>query len=989
MSRPRPRGPRGAERLPLRLRLPNPPPVFVGRRREADALEAAIRRAPLTCVVGFGGLGKSALTFHVLHTRFPAEVPRTLVVRLTPDESVDHALLEVARAVAEVGGITGVDWRALLGDREALVATAIDLVEGAGSAKGGRDAAPFWVVLDDLHHADPARAGHVLELLARYARRGRWIAISRTNPAPGEAAGQAIALKAMASEDLLALAAGWDGGAVVDDRVVGAAAGSPWRLKQLLAGAQPGLEPGAGDPFDGLPAEAVSLLLDLSLVDGELTEQALSRFTALPSQETLDALERRGLVERQPQGLRLHDVARALVSTRMDASARRDRAHRAAHALADAPEEAVWLEGLRLLIAEGEAEEAARALDERGAALLDTAHVLSLWRVLERATAPELASWRLRCATEIGGPPTLRGVPLPAFPSAADRARWALSLFQQGRYEDASVAGEAALAAAVEIDDAALAFDVRRTIARAALDRGDVERALALFEAQVPTTPRQAAQRDVDIAASLVSAERRPEALLRVRAVEAAIAERPELGDGSLHHAVAWVLYQLGELHLAERAAERLTAAVGAVRLHGLASARYLFLHAGLAYDRGALPRAAALLEKLEPLARRSPAYVAFVGIQRVQLRLASGELEGLAGEVDRVRDAAARTSRDDLVAASAALRHRLALALGEPPAAPPSGLGAGEHPQGDQLLLWEAIHHARHGAVEPDPVEVRSEVPEVRILALLARAEVALAGARATGAARLAAEAADLAARQGYGVLEALARATETAACAVSEAPEAELLASARRLDEIARERVMPPLVAQAELLSLVAGPSRFDPARLQALAERAGLGASARQARALLGDDAALDALDAALVGAARRRTRLRVESVARASALDASAGAPRAAWYLDERSSTVWLPGRSCSLADRALLWRILTVLADAGGAADKEAIVLGAWQQRDYHPLRDDGRLHTAVRTLRRLIEDDPANPARVVTTPSGYALGRAAPARRIVPAGNDA
>ncbi len=99
------------------------------------------------------------------------------------------------------------------------------------------------------------------------------------------------------------------------------------------------------------------------------------------------------------------------------------------------------------------------------------------------------------------------------------------------------------------------------------------------------------------------------------------------------------------------------------------------------------------------------------------------------------------------------------------------------------------------------------------------------------------------------------------------------------------------------------------------------------------------------------------------------------------IDERSRSAWLPGRRCLLADRPLLFRILRAVADAGGAIDKEALVQRAWEQRDYHPLRDDARLHTAIRALRRLLEDDPAHPTRLVTTEDGYALGREGPVRR--------
>jgi DNA-binding winged helix-turn-helix (wHTH) protein len=92
-------------------------------------------------------------------------------------------------------------------------------------------------------------------------------------------------------------------------------------------------------------------------------------------------------------------------------------------------------------------------------------------------------------------------------------------------------------------------------------------------------------------------------------------------------------------------------------------------------------------------------------------------------------------------------------------------------------------------------------------------------------------------------------------------------------------------------------------------------------------------------------------------------------------------VWLPGgRTVELATRPLLCRILLSIAARGGRATKEEIVLFAWEQRDYHSIRDDKRLQVAVRKLRLLLEDDPSRAARLVTTPEGYAFGDSEPFR---------
>ena len=82
----------------------------------------------------------------------------------------------------------------------------------------------------------------------------------------------------------------------------------------------------------------------------------------------------------------------------------------------------------------------------------------------------------------------------------------------------------------------------------------------------------------------------------------------------------------------------------------------------------------------------------------------------------------------------------------------------------------------------------------------------------------------------------------------------------------------------------------------------------------------------------------------------------------------------PGRWIDLTTAPLSQQIIAVVADAGGAISKDDLVRRAWGEPDYHPLRHDKRMQIAVHRLRRQIEDDPAVPRRLITTPDGYALG---------------
>jgi DNA-binding response OmpR family regulator len=81
-----------------------------------------------------------------------------------------------------------------------------------------------------------------------------------------------------------------------------------------------------------------------------------------------------------------------------------------------------------------------------------------------------------------------------------------------------------------------------------------------------------------------------------------------------------------------------------------------------------------------------------------------------------------------------------------------------------------------------------------------------------------------------------------------------------------------------------------------------------------------------------------------------------------------------GRTIDLARHAKLHRIMAILCEKGGRASKEDLVVGAWGVREYHPLRDDNRLHVAARRLRVLLGDDPRAPRWLLTEPDGYALG---------------
>ena len=294
-----------------------------------------------------------------------------------------------------------------------LLATAIDLAE-AGDPDGDR---PWFVVVDDLHHETPAAARGVLGRLARYARRSRWIAVGREDPGLEDAMGQT--LLAPGHGRGRARRAGRGLGAWWRRRPLRAAAGSPWRLKQLLAGGTPGPEPGRGALLDGLDPEAAAFLRATCVIDVELPRDVLGRVAPVPEGEALEVLVRRGLVERKPAGLRVHDVARTLLQAELGPDeAPRARA-RAAEALSGAADPRARLEALRLAVETGDPALARRLFDALGEGLAQGGLLLGLHRLPWRGR--RLPRWLTGAGVvaapgggrEIGDGARLRDLPSP------------------------------------------------------------------------------------------------------------------------------------------------------------------------------------------------------------------------------------------------------------------------------------------------------------------------------------------------------------------------------------------------------------------------------------------------------------------------------------------------------------------------------------------------------------------------------------------------
>jgi hypothetical protein len=964
---PSPLAPVATPAVPLRYRLPNAPPLFVGRAGETAQLAAMLRRAPVSVVRGLGGIGKTSLVLHTLHRAFPAEAQQALFIGLRPADPKVDTMVEIMRAVAAAGGLTRVEWAGLLDDPDALLQTLIDHTEARGA----------WVVLDDLHHADTARARAALAALARYARATRWVVTTRVDPEVPELADQTLALGGMAPADLDELAARCapERSRIERRQATRASAGSPWHLRQILAGGD--RRAATEDLLRGLPDTAVALLETLALLDVPLAPRALEAVVALPPPDVLEALERRGIVERGAGGLRLHDVARPLIDPGANARARKAGA---ARALARAEDPTAALEGLRLSLDLGRIDDAAALLEARLELMLAAGLAPRLRELLAPLERPRFASFRLRCAVELGDAAALDAAPLPDPPSRGDRFFWALSRFLRGE-----LAETAAIAAEVRRDaPPPLACEAGILEAGCLGEQGHVDEALAVIDALAPQGPDATALCEVHRARWLAQAGRVGDAMAAVERLLALPVDPAAPPAREIRDELIAVLCFLGRIRKLGRAlaALSLAAPLGPAALFG--SRRGLLSEVLFSIHEGRLDDAGAILREVKPLTLQTVYLRSFVCALDVEHRLAVGELCGLSELLVTLHAEATRTGHAQNRAFAALAAYRLAILRG-------SARVVVAGPSPPVTPFWAAmcaatarLHAILHGLAPPPVPALAEAIVYGRVVGALARsAERALAG-DADGARAHASSACAAAQEHGHvpGELEAL-----RALC------DAHLLAGDG--DELAR--AAEHLRARAE----AAGSRRFaaeslwfvvtrggapHPAELEPLAGLADVAPiAARRARALLDAACDLDLLDRAVLCAlgprpARPASRLVAD---RAPDRDQHAG-----WGLDTAAQKVWLPGgRTVALATRPLLYRILLAIAARGGQATKEELVVAAWRQRDYHPIRDDKRLHVAVRKLRLLIEDDPARAARLVTTPEGYAFGAIEPFRLFAPDGD--
>ena len=1020
--------------VPERYRLPAAPDAYAGREREAEWLLTAIERAPLAVVWGPGGYGKTALVAHVLANRPTGEIvvgggglaagsnpsrrgdsaaPRDGVAAI-PDEvrtragqrraseaqrdgqyrafSVRISLrtadpgrdgrLDILQALAEMAHLTRIDWASLADDADGLTAAILGLAENP----------PRTIVVDDAQHIPGDRLRELALQIARYARDSRWIIISRSDPHLPELPGQVLPLGPMRHADLVAIARALqpDVPEAVLQAAVSRAAGSPWQLKQILSrdgDANTALATDDGqrpDTLTDLNAETMAFLTALSVVNQPLPPHTIASFAAVPNRESLSQLVQRGLLEETAGGYQVHDVARDELRERSGADARSLREH-VGRALAGQLRDGLDpfpapIEAIRLLADGGAFEVLGQLLARHADGLFSAGLASRIWPLVEPLVDPHTHPFRLRCALEVGDRRAIFQATEPKSESDDDRIVWSRIL--QARH-DIEGAQAVARAVASRAADPTMAFEGGAIAARCLLQLDRGEEALELIVAQPAPDERAKVHQAILETQALHALHRLDEVRDRVARLVGPARQLTGPRREEAVYALAHVAYRLGCLREARELTEHLSTHEAGWSPALFAGRRTAMLHVGVALYQLRLDEGEALLSKLDPFMSRSPYFRPRWLLAGCLRRALSGDFDGYAEALAAATEDARRARDGEMVLLAEGLLAEWQRLSGAPcdfdPSVAPSRSGS----RADLRTLVELEQtrwaiRAGHRCPLPAPSAKTTIHPGLWSLHTAAASHAAVLAGDATGAAALCRTAIESVQAAGHRAREAELWMSLCEALALLDDDDA-LGDAADALQALGRSAGSARYGLEAAFYTMFAVVERMSPAALERMAQSEDVApTAARRARALLGEQPQLDAIDRLLLARIQRRLPwLPAETHgSRGTAARHAAG-----WGLDDLTQRVWFEdGSEVDMGRRPLLFRMLTVLADAGGSATKEALVAAVWQEDVYHPLQHDNRLHSAVRKLRRMIEQDPRDPKRFLTTEEGYAL--AAPVRRI-------
>lgn len=194
--------------LAWRYRLPNPPPLLVGRKEAVKSFAASIARGPLAVISGDAGVGKTAVALQALFPHVDAAHPTVIYLPLL--NHVGSPSRHIARNVADALQVKDIAWHEVGERSQALIALAVDLADASG----------VWVFLDSMDVVSADETDDILLHLRTYSRRARWIVATRRTTWNWQEALHCIHLQPMASANMSQLAQLWAPARSVEERVL-------------------------------------------------------------------------------------------------------------------------------------------------------------------------------------------------------------------------------------------------------------------------------------------------------------------------------------------------------------------------------------------------------------------------------------------------------------------------------------------------------------------------------------------------------------------------------------------------------------------------------------------------------------------------------------------------------------------------------------------------------------------------------------------------
>jgi hypothetical protein len=773
-----------------------------------------------------------------------------------------------------------------------------------------RPGVPLWI--DDLDALPVQAHDDWLDRISRAPLGAPIVVATRLRPASDVLADRSLHLAPLpdpAIERIVRACArsGSEVAAMAD--TVRSAAGSPSRARRAALGHSLHAPTAL---VTSLPVAAVAALDTLRVTDAPMPLDP----------EIAAMLDRRALVERRVDGFIVAPAMRPLIDAEpLD----RESALRRALALLETDPRPVAIRAwIRLALEVGDLAGARARLDRERDRLCAEGWAEDLFDAL--AGAPELADHRLRCANWVASGRALAWVstlPPPRAPS--DRLLWARLLWHAGSRRRA----EAEVALLLDHPAEEVAMNARLLLADCHRIAGRADEAFALLERVKPFDPEALLSRDLRLATLYVANGE----LARAAPLLDGVAERlrgVDVGRASLLRELAFVaLLAAGRFN---------EVALVLDEVPSQRSSALTFARIALAIESGRWSELSRLVIEARETYRESMhnAWVADYAEARraVAVGAPSSELAALRAVAERRIVSAREYGWSAFVGVFHGASVALSLLVAPRADLAKTSVATANGEAAVVIDAWDAIAAARRG--ETRTLMAAGELPnDVALVRCRARAEQAIATADFAAAWTHIDDGLEVARRHGFLVeqLELLALRVD-ALLASPTAELAEIAAAAQVLDEQAAALGSDRFRDHAALARWLAlGPS--DPAEGLRLAEAAASPVAARRAGVVLGRTLDLDALDRRVLARWQRGDeRMLVVDLAR-----------RCVRRPD---------GEIVTLAKSPVSIHLLEVLVRAGGRASKEDLVRGAWQRRDYHPLRDDKRLQVAVHRLRHAL-----------------------------------